>query len=389
MNRDIKEKKSGELVNHERSSSLNADENKSYFKRSMNNPLTKFFTYCFFLFFMITITLGMIYDLNPDIFGLIVLILFPFISGFFFLNLLYPLIFQRQRNKKSFEKKYNRSIMISSLVLCIPIWILGILNMFIGLFIFVFILVGGNLSTMFEKGNKLYQKVPANKPFSLFLIMLALILPLVFFGIKVIGEVGLENILNMSAVFAYLLTHGIILLFGYVSVLIVCPISIVIIVFSKKEVGKRLALFCILFVWLIMTWIYEFIGDFSLTQIAIAQLPILLITLYNIFSQVKREVKDIDKSVKKAESNLIYKIFNRKSDNEVLKALIFVLFCSSFFGYLTAKTSLSIITTALNMWGIFIPDMGILVPNVVSIIIALIIVVPFLLINTSSLNRKF
>jgi hypothetical protein len=141
-----------------------------------------------------------------------------------------------------------------------------------------------------------------------------------------------------------------------------------------------------------MTWIYEVIGDFSLTQITIAQLPILLFTLYNILSQVKGEIDNFDTSIKKARSSSVYRIFRKKSNNHQLDALVFLIFCSLFFGYLTAKTSLSIITIKLNkwlnMWSISIPDIGKLVPNIIQIVIALIIVVPFLIISTYSLNKK-
>ncbi|MBD3195524.1 MAG: hypothetical protein GF317_10740 [Candidatus Lokiarchaeota archaeon] len=394
MSQDIEEEKQKEREEYKENIQLESDEKegKSFFKICINNPFTKTFTYLFFLFFAIICILGLIYGINTDLFGLTILILFPFFSGFFFLYLIYPLIFQNKENNISFKKEYNLSIIISALVLCIPIWVLGILNMFIGLFLFVYILVVGNLSSLFEQKNRLLEKIPANKLLNLFLLLIAFVIPMVFFGIKLVSEVGVENILNLEAVLGYLLSHGIILLFGDVAVMIVCPISIGIVLLSNKEVGKRVVVFCFLFIWLIMTWIYEVIGDFSLTQIAIAQLPILLFTLYNILSQVKGEIENFDTSVKKAQSSSVYRIFRKKSNNHLLNALVFLIFCSLFFGYLTAKTSLSIITIRLNkwlnMWSISIPDIGTLVPNIIQIIIALIIVVPFLIISAYSLNKK-
>jgi len=99
-------------------------------------------------------------------------------------------------------------------------------------------------------------------------------------------------------------------------------------------------------------------------------------------------MKDFGKTAKKEGVGPMYELLNNYIDDDVLDALIFIFFCSAFFGYLIAKTSLTIISVRLNMWGIPVPDLGSVIPNLIQITLALVIVLPFLLINVFSLRKK-
>ena len=357
----------------------------SFWRSNLNNPFGKVFSYYFFPFLFIVGVLGFTFNYNPTIIGIMVAFFFPFIAGFFTLFLLYPIIFQKLRNKKL----YSGLIPILSLVLFVPIWILGFLNMYLGFFVFVYYLVVGNMKSIFNKQR--YNRVPTHKFLNVIIVLIAFILPILLFSVYLINDVGFNNLFS-AIVIKGIISYAGVLFVGYIAVWIVCPTSLFIVIFFDKGLGKRVALFCLLFVWVIITWILKIIGEFSAPITITAQAPIIFITLYNIFNQTKKfghkHVEKFEESVNVGKRSLTYNVLNRFINEDALDALTFVFFCSAFFGYLTAVTGLTSLSislkkllTILNIKGLQIPDFGVVLPYFIQIVIAISIVFSFLIYN--------
>jgi len=381
-----------------------------FIKNAYRNPFSKMFVILFVMFLTITIALSIFYASDPVLIGIMMFLLFPYFAGFFFVFIVILLVFQRFRDAKMIDKlmfdKWNQFVIIWGGISCVIIWIIGIINMVIGFWVFVWFIVIGNMNSMIRKDTWIWAKIPANKWVNLIILSLIWIIPLVIFGIY-LGIALKSDVTNMNVVVEYLITHGVGLLAGYIAVITIGGICFWIIVFSNKEIGKRVAIFALFFVYTITVWALKAAGSFdtsnaggTTTELAFEG-PIIVITIYNMFTELKeseiwdikerrgktkKELKKFDKHIRKMghKEDPLYRFLSKHVDRDVLDALVFVFFCSAFFGYYTAKVALTTVSATLSL-----PDLGVLIPNLIQITIALILVIPFLINSVIALRKDF
>lgn len=357
----------------------------SFIKIALQNPFSRIFVFFFIIFVFITMALSMFYYNNPIMIGIILVIVLPYFAGFFTFFLVIIVLLQNRKGKKIVDKhvfdKWNRFVIMWSIILFIipVIWVIGLINMVIGFWVFVWFIVVGNMNSMIRKDSGIWAKFPANKILNLFLLGVMCAIPIVVFAL---------NTRSSNVFFGFII--------GYIAIGIIGVLCFVIIIIFNKEIGKRVALFGIFFVYTITVWAVKAVGSFQSSggggagmELAL-EMPIFVITIYNIFSEVKDSVNTFDDTVDDQElEGPLYKLLSKFIDEDLLDALIFVFFCSAFFGYLMAKIVLTTISQTLSIsLGTPVIDLGVLIPNTIQIIIALILVIPFLISNVMMLKKE-
>jgi len=203
----------------------------------------------------------------------------PFASGFFCIFLLFPLLFLSKKDQfNSVQRTYIVLFFVSIIILAIPMWILGFINLYIGLVAFVFLIVIGNMSGYFDQEEEGWiAKIPRNKAMSFFLLFISSLIPIGYFAYVIISN----GAFDLSSITSLFFTNFFILLLCFIAMIIIYPINIIAIFVTTNETGKRIALFSIVFVITIVSWTSQIVNAFDAITISLIELLLILITFVN------------------------------------------------------------------------------------------------------------
>ncbi len=346
-----------------------------FLKDYLKNPFSKPFFISFLTLLTITYILNVLFflfPLNLLVFSLYVLFM-PFASGFFCIFLLFPVLFLSKKDQ--FDKIrgiYYTFFLALAIILAIPMWILGFLNLFIGLVAYVFLIVIGNMSGYFDQPEEGWiAKIPKNKAMSYFFLFLSSLIPIGYFAYIIISN----GAFDLGSIASLFFSNFFVLFLCFIAMIIIYPINIIAISVTTNETGKRIALFSIVFVITIVSWTSQIVNAFNVITISIIELILLLITFVN-------SVKLLGEFHEGSE----------EKRSQPVQAIKFIFFSAMLFGYLISKLSLTTFTIWLNSMPFMfipIPDLGTIIPNLIQILLALVLVIIFLLINIRKSEKRF
>ena len=346
-----------------------------FLKDNIKNPFSKPFFISFFILLGFTYLLNVLFYLFPQNFlvNSFYLIFMPFASGFFCIFLLFPLLFLAKKDQfDNVRGIYYAFFLILMIILAIPMWIVGFLNFYIGLVAFVFLIVIGNMSGYFDQEEKGWiAKIPRNKGMSFFLLFISSLIPIGYFAYVIISNGAFDWASIVSLFFA----NSFILLLCIIAMIITFPISIIAIIVTTNETGKRVALFSIVFVITIVGWTSQIVNAFDPIVVSLIELLLLLVTFVNSVNLLGK-----------------YHENDQEPPSQPIQAIRFIFFSAMLFGYLIGKLSLTTFTIWLNsipFMFITIPNLGNIIPNLIQIVLALVLVVIFLLLNIKKSEKRF
>ncbi|NHI92989.1 MAG: hypothetical protein EAX96_10845 [Candidatus Lokiarchaeota archaeon] len=346
-----------------------------FLKDYVKNPFSKPFFVSFLILLTFTYIFNVLFYLFPQnflVFSSYILFM-PFASGFFCIFLLFPLLFLTKKDQfDNVRGIYYSFFLVSIIVLAFPMWVLGFLNLFIGLVAFVFLIVIGNMSGYFDKEEEGWiAKIPRNKAMSFFLLFLSSLIPIGYFAYVIISN----GAFDWGSIASLFFANFFILLLCFIAMIIIYPINIIAISVTTNETGKRIALFSIVFVITIVSWTSQIVDAFNPITISLIELLLLLITLVNSVKLLGEYHKN-----------------GQETRSQPIQAIRFIFFSAMLFGYLISKLSLTTFTIWLNSMPflfITIPDLGNIIPNLIQIVLALVLVVIFLFINIQKSEKRF
>ena len=346
-----------------------------FLKDNLKNPFSKPFFISFFILLSFTYILNVLFYLFPlnYLVSSLYILFMPFASGFFCIFLFYPLLFLAKKDQfDNVRGTYYGLFLVFMIILAIPMWILGFINLYIGLVAFVFLIVIGNMSGYFDQEEEGWiAKIPRSKAMSFFLILLSSLIPIGYFAYVIISNGAFDWGSIMSLFFA----NFFILLLCFIAMIIIYPINIIAISVTTNETGKRIALFSIVFVITMVSWTSQIVNAFNPITVSLIELLLLLITFVNSVKLLGEYHKN-----------------DQETRSQPIRANRFILFSAMLFGYLISKLSLTTFTIWLNSMPflfITIPDLGNIIPNLIQIVLALVLVVIFLFVNIQKSEKRF